>query len=290
MAWRVLSPAVAMGVREVTVRSLGELLDRVTPERPDPSSGRRRDVSLYRGAAHPELPLLTSLDRLGGVDPPHTKRSLEGHVFRNFVRYSRPYPQHAQASEWELLVVARHYGLPTRLLDWSFSPLVAAHFATVAPPPPGERLRARAVWRLDWKAMHRRFELPELALMPRDLDRVLREVGGIESLGDLFAHDRAPRRDFACMFEPPSLEARLIAQAAAFTICSDRTRAFDSFLASVGLADALTRFVVPAEHVATVRDQLDIAAVDERHLFPDLGGLASQLRRWYSASGEIEPS
>lgn len=268
-------------MREVTIRSLGELLDQVTPRTPEPSSGRRRDFSLYRGTRHPERPLLTSLDRLGGTAPPHTKASLEGHVFRNFVRYSRPYPQHAQASDWELLVVARHYGLPTRLLDWSFSPLVAAHFATVDREPVGDR----AIWRLDWKPVHRHFGLAELALMPDALDGVLREHGGIESLEELFQHDRAPGRDFACMFEPPSIDARLIAQAAAFTICSDRTRAFDQFLAEHGLAEALTRYRIPLGSVSLVRDQLDFCAIDERRLFPDLGGLAAELGRWYSASG-----
>jgi len=40
--------------------------------------------------------------------------------------------------------------------------------------------------------------------------------------------------------------------------------------------------VIRAEHVQVVRDQLDIATIDERRLFPDLDGVAAQMRRYYS--------
>src|SRR4051812_17744020 len=133
----------ASKVHEVTIHSLGEFIDRVTPLEPDAKTGRRRDTGIYRGASDAEAPLLTSLDRLGGTSPAHTKADLEEHVLRNFIRYSRPHLGTERVDDWELLVSAQHHGVPTRLLDWTYSPLVAAFFAT----RPNDEERDRAVWR-----------------------------------------------------------------------------------------------------------------------------------------------
>lgn len=267
-----------MTVRDSVVRTLGEFIDLVTPREPDRQTGRRRDTGVYRGASDAKRPLWTSLDRLGGVDPPHTKAGLEDHILRNFIRYSRPHLDQARPhDEWELLIAAQHHGVPTRLLDWTYSPLVAAFFAT-RPLRQGQE-RDRAVWRLDWQRMHRHFKLPPLALLIEDLDSVF-AGDGPSSPFTLFA--RSPDRPFACMLEPPSLDSRIAAQAAAFTFMSDRTRSFDRFLEEQGLADALSRYVIPAAEVSRMRDQLDMVGIDERRLFPDLDGVASAIQRYYA--------
>jgi hypothetical protein len=261
----------------MTITSLGEFVDKVTPATPDSVTGRRRDTGVYRGASEAGGPLLTSLDRLGGTTPPHTKADLEEHVLRNYLRYSRPHVQTSTTNDWEEWFSAQHHGVPTRLLDWTYSPLVAAFFAT---RPCDGAERDRAVWRLDWQRIHRAFRFPSLALLPRDLDALF-EPGGHASLWQLFTRDRHAR-PFACLVEPPSLDARIVAQAAVFTICSDKWSSFDEFLRTHGLADALTRFIIPAECVAPIRDQLDLVGVDERRLFPDLDGVAAAIRRYYA--------
>jgi hypothetical protein len=261
---------------EYEIRSLGEFIDRVTPPTPDAVTKRRRDTGVYRGASQSSAPLLTSLDRLGGTHPPHTKADLEEHVMRGFIRYARPHVQGA-SNDWEELISAQHHGVPTRLLDWSYSPLVAAFFATR--PGRGEE-HSRAVWRLDWQRVHRAFRFPQLALLISDLENLLDDEHHASPWG-LFQRPR-DARPFACLVEPPSLDARIAAQAAVFTISSDKSVSFDVFLRNNGLADALTRFIIPAESVATIRDQLDLVGVDERRLFPDLDGVAAAIRRYYA--------
>ena len=298
-------------ITTICIRSLGELIDHVTPDEPDRVTGRRCDSGVYRGVGDSRWPMLTSLDRLGGVSPPHTKCGLEEHVLRNFIRYSRPYVSSDMQNPWELLATAQHHGVPTRLLDWSYSPFVAAHFATLgrrdvdgegrpdrvadretrdhgAEPAPDEAAQGeepgrsdseRVIWRLDWHRVHRAFDFPELAMLAADLDT----LGGKRGFTPwaLIASGR-DTRPFACLFEPPTLDARIAAQSAVFTLCSDTTRAFDAFLDAHGIDDALTRIVIPPEDVPRVRDQLDLVTIDERRLFPDLDGVATRLRRYYS--------
>jgi hypothetical protein len=265
-----------MPINEVVVTSLGDLIDKVTPHEPDPKTGRRRDSGVYRGDVEAGKPLLTSLDKLSGVNAPHGKADLEAHMLRNFIRYSRPYFPAPPVNDWEVLVTAQHHGLPTRLLDWTYSPLVAAHFATVD----GDDHVDRVVWRLDWKRVHRQFHLPELALPIQELEGIL---GGDRPMTPwVLFHAQAGSAQFACMFEPPSISPRIVAQSATFTLCSDKRQSFDCFLESHGLGSALTKFIILAGEAARFRDQLDLVGVDERRLFPDLDGVAAEMKRYYS--------
>lgn len=268
-------------ISEVKVTSLPELIAAVTPPKPDSESGRLRSYAVYRGMNDASRHLLTSLDRLGTPNsPPHTKGyDLEEHILRNFMRYSRPFLQTSSPNDWELLVIAQHHGLATRLLDWTYSPLVAAHFATLDGDPKSDRV----LWRLDYRRMHQHFHLPPLALMVSDLESLLRSQG-LNSIWDLVRTRELPRDNFVCLLEPPSLDTRLVAQSATFTISSDKTCALDEILKGAGLASALTRLILPASAVNLVRDQLDLCGINERRLFPDLDGVAAEMRRYYAAS------
>ena len=117
------------GWKEITVKDWPGLLaalhaPAVIPVQPE-QGGHFRSPYVFRGMSDSSWSLQTSLERLG------TRPDVVEHaLIRSFRKYA-PRGTFALDSEWEALAVAQHNGLPTRVLDWSISPLVAAHFATM---------------------------------------------------------------------------------------------------------------------------------------------------------------
>ena len=88
---------------------------------------------IFRGQKQ-HWPLKPSVGRATSYDA-----SRELQLFNEFRRLARPMVDRSRvADEWDWLFLAQHHGLPTRLLDWTTNPLIAAYFAC-QPSPKGKR-------------------------------------------------------------------------------------------------------------------------------------------------------
>ncbi|MBD3374287.1 FRG domain-containing protein [candidate division KSB1 bacterium] len=87
---------------------------------------------MYRGQTNINWPLLPSIARyMEKIRDPRYQYSLlalEHTLIQEFVKYSLPYIDCRKMSSVEKLVHAQHFGLPTRLLDWTSNPLKALYF------------------------------------------------------------------------------------------------------------------------------------------------------------------
>jgi len=111
----------------LTARSWRDLDEAIADSSWCRHSTRVHSTLVWRGLARSSYSNVSSLARLSEDYP-----QLERHLVRNFRKYA-----HREApgpTTWDWLSLAQHHGLPTRLLDWTFSPLVALHFATASWP------------------------------------------------------------------------------------------------------------------------------------------------------------
>jgi hypothetical protein len=258
---------------QVTAQSWNHLHDLLFESSWNEEIHRHRSKHLFRGLSISDDPLHTTLHRLGG-----DYASLERHLLRNFKKYAHRNVVETD-SIWNWLSVAQHHGLPTRLLDWTYSPFVALHFATS-----DHHLfdLDGAVWKVDYGKVH--------DLLPAHVKSpMLREGSGVftvellaESLHSLSELDELSKDgdDYAIFFEPPSIDERIVNQFAYFSVISNPTTSMDAWLTRH--PGIWTKIIVPHDLKWEVRDRLDQCNITERVLFPGLDGLCSWLTRHYS--------
>ncbi|MBX6364366.1 MAG: FRG domain-containing protein [Gemmatimonadetes bacterium] len=235
---------------------------------------RFRAPYAFRGSSDARHELATSLSRMGPG-----AREIEGDLLRNFRKYA--HGRLAQDSIWNWLALAQHHGLPTRLLDWSFSPFVALHFATAT-------MEAfdvdGAVWAVSYVETNR--------LLPRELRALLEEEGSDVFTAEMLSRaaptlarfDALSAEPFVLYYDPPSLDERIVNQAALFSVMSSPTAHLHEWLDAH--PEAYRRIIIPASLKWEVRDKLDQANITERVLFPGLDGLSAWLRRYYTQRPE----
>jgi len=104
----------------VTRRTLGELHSQF--ELYDPQ------YTIFRGVSSVEYELITTLGRLKLKDG-DSYSNVENRILKTFKERALPFITTRPNNNWEWLALAQHHGLPTRLLDWTRNPLVAAYFS-----------------------------------------------------------------------------------------------------------------------------------------------------------------
>ena len=204
--------------------------------------------------------LLPSIAR----DPSHVDD--EWNIYQRFRQNAAAFLPHARLEPWDWMLYMRHYGVHTRLLDWSESALVALYFAVEKP----ERDKyGGVVWCLD------PIRLNDLGGHEPEI-----KCAGLDSQLDAFTPEsvRAARGTTAS-FKPVAIIAqrsfaRLIAQQGVFTV----THRDQTPLDSINDPDLLVRIKIDRSGKKRIRTTLKALGFNRLSLYPELQSLSEESR------------
>lgn len=255
-------------------------LQEILFEGKDNNLDRFRSNYAFRGAYDADHKLVTSLQRLG-----RKPSEYERHILRNFKKYA---PVNTLTGNydtlWNWIALGQHYGLPTRLLDWSFSPYIAMHFMTDFDKGFD---KDGAIWMVDFIEMRK--TLPDVLatkIMPKGIltltpTELAEEVGHTIEKIEEFTNKYG---NFMMFMEPPSIDDRIVSQFALSSFMLDPDSDKNAYLETH--PSLYKKIIVSSSLKWEIRDKLDQANISERIIYPGLEGLSKWLKRWYYEKNE----
>ena len=267
-------------IKEVHISTVEELVPLLSDQEYRPDLDRHRSPYVYRGMTDVSFPMITSLRR----NCKQLQQTLEPAILKNFAKYAVIEDPTISQSVWRQMFLGQHHGLPTRLLDWTQSALVALHFAVTDDHMDSMEDHDCMVWRLDIAELHSLLPAQYRAVM----DKYKAEVFSVGMLGEaassLAQYDEDMGDSAMIVVEPPSLDARIVNQYSFFAVTPMGMDSVEDFLDRC--TSNTVKYVIDKSLRWRIRDMLDQLNVSERIVYPGLDGLSRWIARHYFVKGE----
>lgn len=243
----------------------------------------RKRTLWYRGCGKLSYELKPSLYRHKRSRTIEDFMGLEKVLLARFQQRSIPFLARSLADPWERLFLMQHYGVPTRLLDWSESPLMALFFAvTSARHSLDSRGRPifsndASIWLLDPEQWNRgAVDLTSFT------DAVLTtddpNAGAYKPIGDINTMKSLPIAIYGA-----HNSQRIVAQRGVFVCFGKDTRPMEVVYESENFPiGCLMRVTIKKGRLPHMYEALKRQGITDSVVFPDLDGLSREIRREYS--------
>lgn len=234
----------------------------------------------FRGCGNSDYKLLPTVYRHKTKTKVADIAQLENQLITRFRQRSIPFHDRALTDDWDTLFFMQHYGVPTRLLDWTENPFMGLYFAVMSAP---YTVTARgllrfekdaAMWILDPVAWNRH------SLSHQSFD------GGVLVPGDDALKGYRPAPSFAGMFNHPVAlygahnSARIVAQRGVFTIFGQNIKPMQKIFVSEAFpTNSLIKVIFARKILPALRESILNNGITESVVFPDLDGLSKEIRR-----------
>lgn len=253
----------------INISSVAELIERIN---------KLPNNYIYRGQANANWGLQSSLERVVGENwSSASAQSFEDFSIERFRSKFHLYDtENCQPnSKLAWLAAMQHYGVPTRLLDFSESPYVALYFALEAFNTSSKS--NFSLYMLDYSAILER-SIQHIKVADRNFKESRQSIQGkqdevFEEIVDRFSYD------IAWITEPKIFNTRIDRQAGSFLLSGNRGKRIEEIVSSDLYKDVdIQKLTIPGELATGVYSLLRKMNVTSKSLYGDLDGLAKSIR------------
>lgn len=293
---------------EISINNVSELLDILNVIKFNFGIDNRiKKLFMYRGHASAEYKLIPSIFRKYKKEndkKEYYKYFLldENEMYMHFIKEAKSYIKNIDDNtnegylEW--LVYAQHFGVPTRLLDFTHNPLVALYFACSK-----EEEDDGTVWifnLINYRNFHSKL-LKNEANVNKNTTRneLIYEIISELKNGTLNCSK------FPIQFIPYYLDERMSTQASSFLLWGQDERPFEDMIEKenyINISSAkngvsieyegkseefILKILIPHEKKKTILEELDLLGVNPKSIFPGLDGIGKYIENYYNVEGKL---
>ena len=262
-------------ITTIKLNTLNEVKDLLFEQKRNDENGRYRSSFFYRGMPDESYSLITSLSRNCG----DKADILEMPLLENFIKYVSIEDPSIDESIWKAMIVGQHHGLPTRLMDWTHSTLVALHFANTEDNLELLSERNSAIWRIDARELNERLPEKYKEALSQKRTFIFSTKHLADVVNDIDEYDNDMGDKSIVTVEPPSIDQRIVNQYSFFTVIPKGIKNIEAYLNDN--TDHTVKYVIDKSLRWDLRDILDQLNMNERMIYPGKDGIARWLARHY---------
>jgi hypothetical protein len=254
------------------VTSLTQYIDEVLTTSRGWTKGEARREAWFRGQSQLSFALVPSAYR---HDWDHES------MFHYFKQMAGTLLDPRPLTAWEWYFAAQHFGIPTRLLDWTDDPIVALYFALQGnlpeePEPKFDLADPPCVWVMDAAQLNQIGHGEYYVYVESEHTDSWSNQWLPQRIGAAGAeiHGHSTARPFA--IQPARMTNRILAQRGVFTVHGKAKDGLESVFASSSDSQYLRRITIkePSKTLEDIRD----LGMSRFRLFPDCASLAEHIR------------
>ncbi len=290
------------------IKSVSDLLSLLEKFNYQFSQTHRTDGFIFRGMSDKKWKLLPGVLREfeeeqkselveGGAISGNIYISSEIEILSHFKKEAGGILTHVpQADDLTWLQYAQHYGVPTRLLDFTANPLVALYFCCQS-----ESKTDGSLWIINTVNFHRWSRDEDICkdealkhTRKSIIDSILLNMSSVSP-----SEDEELTKSRPVLFIPPYIDQRMSAQSSRFMLWGNN----DSALDDMGIKDNemvlcpdgmridtvndqrfWTKLIIPSICKHSLMRELDLLNINEKSIFPGLDGIGKYVNKYHKSN------